>query len=125
MNRVIIAIIIFVIILATGIVETIYVDKVFNEFDQQLLATENMIINENPASINKVRDVIAWWEKKRRIVEFFCYCTDIRALSVALAEVEGSLIQDDFMNAMSKWQSIETLSTNIHDLIDFNFEDIF
>ena len=48
----------------------------------------------------------------------------MRAFSVALAETEGSLECGDDKNALSKCQSLLTMAGNIHEMLDFNLQDI-
>ena len=55
---------------------------------------------------------------------FDTYSPDMRAFSVALAETEGSLECGDDKNALSKCQSLLTMAGNIHDMLDFNLQDI-
>lgn len=124
MKRLAVALSILAVILIAGILETVYIDKIFNELDRQLYAAEPLMKEESEEALTKTREISAWWENKRKYMELFTYSPDIRAFSVALAEAEGSLERGDFDNAASKWQSLISISKNLHQILDFNAEDI-
>ncbi len=124
MKKLVIAIVILSAILAAGIWETIYVHKVFTELDERLAYVETYTSSGSPDALHEIRELTAWWEEKRSKLEMFTFSPDIRAFSVALAETEGSLEIGDYENAQSKLQSLFTMSSNIHKVIDFNVEDI-
>ncbi len=124
MKKVILAIIILLVILTAGILENVYVNKLFNSLDDRLEEASACISDEDPTSLDKVRKLSAWWEKKRGFLELFSYSPDLRAFSVALGETEGSLAEGDFLNAASKIRSLLTMSSNIRRVLDFNVEDI-
>lgn len=125
MKKLVIAIIILSVILTAGILESVYIDKIFEQLDDRLLQLEEYIkIEDEQKSLDATRNMTAWWEKKRNFIEMFAFSPDIRAFSVALGETEGSLECGDFDNAMSKCQSLIVMSKNIHRILDFNAEDI-
>lgn len=124
MKKVAIALIILLIIITAGILENVYVDKVFSTLDGKLGEVEELVHGEDDAALDKLRDLSAWWEKQRGYMELFTYSPDLRAFSVALGETEGSLESDDFQNAQSKIQSLLVMSSNLHRILDFNLEDI-
>ena len=109
MKRLVVAVAVLLAIIAAGAVEAVYVDKVFDEL---------------AGRISLLESATEWWEKRRHILELFTYSPDMRAFSVALAETEGSLECGDDKNALSKCQSLLTMAGNIHDMLDFNLQDI-
>ncbi len=124
MKKVVIALVVLAVILTAGILESFYIDDVFDELDSRLNALEQAIHDENDISLDLTRDLETWWESKRKYMELFTFSPDMRAFSVAVAEIEGSLEADDYQNAMSKCQSLITMSRNMHLILDFNVEDI-
>lgn len=124
MKKIVVALVIFAVILTLGILENMYIDKVFDQLDKRLFEIENALHNEDEIALALTKDLSLWWENKRKSVELFTFSPDIRAFSVALAEQEGSLECGDFVNAMSKCQSLISLSHNMHQILDFNIEDI-
>lgn len=124
MKKVVIALVVLAVILTAGILESFYIDDVFDELDARLNALEQAIHDENDISLDLTRDLETWWESKRKYMELFTFSPDMRAFSVAVAEIEGSLEADDYQNAMSKCQSLITMSRNMHLILDFNVEDI-
>ena len=52
------------------------------------------------------------------------YSPDIRGFSVAVGETVGSLECGDYDNALSKIRSLQIMSQNIHNILDFNLADI-
>ncbi len=124
MKKVIIALVVLAVILTAGILESIYIDNVFSELDYRLDELEKTIHEEDERSLTLTRELSSWWEGKRKYMELFTFSPDMRAFSVAVAEIEGSIEADDYQNAMSKCQSLVTMSRNMHLILDFNFEDI-
>lgn len=124
MKKVIIALIVLAIILTAGILESVYIDNVFEELDERIDELEKAIHDEDDRSLFLTRELSEWWEHKRKYMELFTFSPDMRAFSVAVAEIEGSIEADDYQNAMSKCQSLVTMSRNMHLILDFNFEDI-
>lgn len=124
MKRLVIALVILSLILTAGILETVFIHRIFDSLDERLYAVEALIKQESEQALSSTRDLTDWWENKRKIMELFTFSPDIRAFSVALAEAEGSLECSDFANALSKIQSLMAMSKNIHQILDFNIEDI-
>ena len=124
MKKVIVAIVVLAIILTAGILETVFVDKLFNSLDGRLASLEESLHAESADALDKVNELTAWWEKKREFMELFVYSPDLRAFSVALGETVGSIECEDYQNAMSKVQSLMVMSNNIHRILDFNIADI-
>lgn len=124
MKRLVLALVILAVILAAGIAESLYVDKVFGELTRRIDDLEAAIISPEDDALDEVNELTEWWEKKRHGLEMFTYSPDMRAFSVALAETVGSLECGDDKNALSKCESLMTMANNIHDVLDFNLADI-
>lgn len=124
MKKVILAVVILAIIITAGILENVYVDKIFGELDSRLADLEERIISRDETALEKMEDMQEWWEKHRRYAELFVYSPDIRAFSVALGETQGSLECEDYDNALSKIRSLQIMASNIHNILDFNLADI-
>lgn len=124
MKKVVIAVIVLVIIVTAGVLETVYVHKVFDTLDEQLVELDLLIKDKDDGALQLTKDLSKWWSKKRGYLELFTFSPDLRAFSVALAEAEGSLECGDFDNALSKCQSLIVMSKNIHMILDFNATDI-
>jgi hypothetical protein len=124
MKKVVVALVILAVIITAGVLEHHHIDKTFNTLDEKLYAIENEIHLNSPNALVLTKELSSWWEQQRKHVELFTFSPDIRAFSVALAEQEGSLECGDFDNAMSKCQSLISMSKNIHQILDFNVEDV-
>ena len=124
MKRFVIALIILAAIITGGVLETVHIDRTFNELDARINALESAIKSPTDDALDEVKELSAWWEKKRAGLELFTWSPDLRAFSVALAETEGSLECGDDKNALSKCQSLLTMSGNLRALLDFSPSDI-
>ena len=124
MKKVVIALLILGIIVSAGVVEHFYIEKTFDTLDQKLYEIEDALHRGDDGALPLTQDLTKWWNEKRKHIELFTFSPDIRAFSVALAEQEGSLECGDFKNAMSKCQSLIAMSKNLHQILDFNFEDV-
>ncbi len=124
MKRVFVAVIVLILIVTGGILENIYVTKTFGELEDKLKSLEQAVLAEDETSLEQLRDISDWWEKRRMYIELFAYSPDVRAFSVAMGEAEGSLECGDYQNATSKCRSLIIMADNIRRLLDFNAEDI-
>lgn len=124
MKRFVIALVILAAIITAGVLETIYIERTFDELDARINALEAAIKSPSDDALDEVKTLTDWWEKKRAAMELFTWSPDIRAFSVALAETEGSLECGDDKNALSKCQSLLTMSHNLRELLDFSPSDI-
>lgn len=124
MKKVFVALAVLSIILSAGVLEHMYIDRTFDQLDQMLHAIEEQLHAQSDQALSLTKELSLWWEQKRKHIELFTFSPDIRAFSVALAEQEGSLECGDFNNAMSKCQSLISMSKNIHQILDFNLEDV-
>lgn len=124
MKRFAIALVVFALIIAAGVTESVKVDRVFDELEDRICSLESAIKDPSDDALDEVRTLSEWWEKERKKLEIFTWSPDMRAFSVALAETEGSLECGDDMNALSKCQSLLTMARNIRAVLDFNAADI-
>ena len=124
MKRFVIALVILAATITAGVLETVYIERTFDELDARINALESAIKSPSDDALDEVKTLTDWWEKKRAAMELFTWSPDIRAFSVALAETEGSLECGDDQNALSKCQSLLTMSHNLRELLDFSPSDI-
>ncbi len=124
MRKIIVALVILSFIVTIGVLEHVFIDNTFDQLDKRLYQIEEAIHVESDNALTLTKDLTTWWNEKRKYMELFTFSPDIRAFSVALAEQEGSLECGDFNNAMSKCQSLLSMSRNLHQILDFNIEDI-
>lgn len=124
MKRFVIALVILAATITAGVLETVYIERTFDELDARINALESAIKSPSDDALDEVKTLTDWWEKKRAAMELFTWSPDIRAFSVALAETEGSLECGDDKNALSKCQSLLTMSHNLRELLDFSPSDI-
>lgn len=124
MKRFVIALVILAATITAGVLETVYIERTFDELDARINALEAAIKSPSDDALDEVKTLTDWWEKKRAAMELFTWSPDIRAFSVALAETEGSLECGDDKNALSKCQSLLTMSHNLRELLDFSPSDI-
>ncbi len=124
MKKVIVALLMLTLIVTAGILEHNYIEKTFTELDEKLNEIIYEINLESDKALTITNELVEWWEQKRKVMELFTFSPDLRAFSVALAEQKGSLECGDFNNALSKCVSLLSISKNLHDVLDFNAQDI-
>ena len=124
MKKIIIALLMLTIIITAGVLEHNYIEKTYSELDEKLNEIIDEIKLESDKALTLTNDLVEWWEQKRRVMELFTFSPDLRAFSVALAEQKGSLECGDYNNALSKCISLLSISKNLHDVLDFNVQDI-
>ena len=124
MKKVIVALLMLTLIVTAGILEHNYIEKTFTELDEKLNEIIYEINLESDKALTLTNELVEWWEQRRKVMELFTFSPDLRAFSVALAEQKGSLECGDFNNALSKCVSLLSISKNLHDVLDFNAQDI-
>ena len=124
MKKVIVALLMLTLIVTAGVMEHNYIEKTFSELDEKLNEIIDEINVESDKALTLTNDLVKWWEQKRKVMELFTFSPDLRAFSVALAEQKGSLECKDYSNALSKCVSLLSISKNLHDVLDFNVQDI-
>lgn len=124
MKKVIVAIAILAVIIVAGILEAVFIDKIFDKLGTDIDTLTTQVAAKDEASLDTLNDMTDWWEKKRTRIELFAYSPDLRSFSIALAETKGSIESGDFENALSKCESLKVLAVNIHRVLDFNGLDI-
>ena len=124
MKKVIMALLLLTLIITAGILEHNYIEKTFDQLNEKIEEIESAIHAESENALTLTNHLIDWWTSKRKVMELFTFSADLRAFSVALAEQKGSLECGDYNNALSKCVSLYALSKNLHDVLDFNIEDI-
>ena len=110
--------------LVEGITLKKYIEKTFSALDEKLAEIEEAIHLESEDALTLTNQLTMWWENKRKVMELFTFSPDLRAFSVALGEQKGSLECGDYNNALSKCVSLFEMSKNLHNVLDFNIEDI-
>ena len=125
MSKTSIAIVILALLITGGILDNMNVDKVFDQFDEKLNSLKTLVEAENKEeSIKQLKETTAWWDDKKTKMEFYSYSQDLRLISSCLGETLGSLECEDFQNALSKVESILTISANTRDILGVRIENI-
>ncbi|MGN1096283.1 MAG: hypothetical protein ACI4QU_00365 [Christensenellales bacterium] len=125
MYKTIIAVIVLALIITGGILDNANVNKVFDEFDARLNDLRTLVEEENkPDSIKLLKETDEWWSVQKSKMEFYSYSQDLRLISSCLGETLGSLECDDFENALSKVESLLSISANTRNLLGVRIENI-
>lgn len=125
MYKTIIAVIVLALIITGGILDNANVNKVFDEFDERLNDLRSLVEEENKQeSIKLLKETDEWWSVQKSKMEFYSYSQDLRLISSCLGETLGSLECDDFENALSKVESLLSISANTRNLLGVRIENI-
>ncbi len=125
MYKTIIAVIVLALIITGGILDNANVNKVFDKFDERLNDLRTLVEEENKQeSIKLLKETDEWWSVQKSKMEFYSYSQDLRLISSCLGETLGSLECDDFENALSKVESLLSISANTRNLLGVRIENI-
>ena len=104
--------------------ELVYVDKTFEQlhegFLQMYLKTE-----AETATAEDGNAVRIFWEEKKRRLHFWLPHTIIGQLDTELGEAIGYLYEENYMDALPKWEVLVTLSKTIPHTYALLPENIF
>ena len=68
MKKVVVAGVILLVILTAGILESVFVDKLFDALDDRLYALEDAIHKEDDGANEQIKQLTSWWEKRRNVL---------------------------------------------------------
>lgn len=118
-----IAIVITVLLLTGGILEEIYVAKVFDELSEKV---EKVLQTESETyDLKELEDIHDWWKGKHRYLELFLPHVQLNEIEITYGEMLGAVKADDYEGAKAQLNRIYATSKAINEMLSFRLGNIF
>ena len=125
MKRDIFAIIMLAIILAVGIYEDVYFNKLIEELDNFTYTIEEEIKNENTEkSIELCKNQDKIWEEKNKFLEIVFYNPNLKSVSLDIYEILGALEIDDLKSALARVYVLRKRIVALKETMSFSMASI-
>ncbi len=126
MSKTIFSVVMLALILTSGILANVYINKTFDSLDVKLCEIKECLENDDiDGAEQKTANLNGWWDSKKHGLEFITYSQDLRLISSSIGETLGSLNNADKNNAMSKVVSLLVISKTTRDMLSITIENIF
>lgn len=115
MNFRMIAALVFLILLLTfGILQEVYLDKVFEDFESRLSDISN--VTTGYYDVDKIEATQQWWQKKHSKMEMFLPHIPLNDIAAALGELKGAAMAEDYEAATAMVNKLEALVDSIAEM---------
>ena len=99
-----IALILTVILITGGILQEIYISRVFTDFSEKL--EEYRTVNTDDFDEGRLQEIYDWWEGKHKYLEAFVPHTQLNEVEMIYGELIGSVKIGDHDNAASLFERL-------------------
>lgn len=115
-----IVIIAIVLILGGSIIENIYINKTFDEFENKL----SHLMQQEEYDFGEIKAVSDWWDKKSDYLEIAISVVLLNEITVTLGELKGAVQNEDYDSASALLDRIYCYSVGIKDMYKLEIENI-
>lgn len=113
--RMIVAIVFFILLIACGLFQEFYLDKIFSDFNKML--DEIGDTHDGYYNLDKIIEAQYWWHDKTRKMEYFLPHMPLYDITSNLGEFKGAVIADDYQSATAM---LNRLKLSVHILEDMS-----
>lgn len=125
MVKKIVAGVVLVLIIVFGAVDDMNTTNSFNQLIEQINQVEELLQSDQTQEAQKVAsDTLAWWKKKRDILELTCPHDEVKDLAAMIAELRSTINQNDIESAITMCETISTDAESRRDLITLKLKNI-
>lgn len=121
--RMVIAIVLCVLLITGGILEEIYVEKLFTDFEEKL--EELSVAPGDDYDMDKLQDVYDWWLKKIKTLHMFLPHIPLNDITLALGEMKGAVQSGDADSATAQLNRIRAVIETLRDTFSLSASNIF
>lgn len=112
--RLVIAIMFLILLLAFGIFQEIYLDKVFSQFDSMLEELTNP--PDGKYDLAKTIQVEEWWDKQHSKMEMFLPHLPLNEIAATLGEFKGYVKTEDYESSTAMLTRLMVLSESLSEM---------
>ena len=121
----IVAVSLFLLIVALGIAEQIYVHKIFDDFSKRAAILETDIEARNFSSAaTYAEELEEWWEKKASLLESLAHNRDIKSICQEAARLHGYIQAENYTESKVSLAALKCIGDTLSKLLTFRLEHI-
>lgn len=125
MKKIIIAISVLVIFITAGILEQIFIKKLFVKFGEEAEEIRALVENKNFAlAHDKTLELQKSWEEKKHIVEAIISHNETKEITLRLAELEGYISAEDEKSAIATAAIAKDYCDNLIHILGFCWDTV-
>lgn len=113
-------IITIIIILSGSIIENIYINKTFDEFENKLLH----LMEQEEYDFGEIKELSYWWGKKADYLEVTISVVILNEITVTIGELEGAVQNEDYDSASALLDRIYCYSLSVKDMYKLEIKNI-
>ena len=121
--RMVIAIVLFILLITGGILEEVYVSKLFTDFGDKLDEVSNA--QGGKYDLDKMQEVYDWWVKKTNTMHMFLPHNPLNDITLALGEMKGAVQSGDVESATAQHNRIHAIIDTLEETFSFSASNIF
>ena len=125
MKRTVFAILIFVVILVAGILEQVWLGRLFRDLGHQseeiLAAIDREDMTEALTRSVQLRD---WWEARKHLLEAIVSHNETKEVTLRIAELQGYIAIGDQKSSYATAAILAEMATNLPHLLGFSWDTV-
>ena len=124
-KKIILVTVIFVLIVAAGIAEQVYVDRTFDKLEDYADDLAVLLQAERYTEALELTEKLStWWEKERDKLEFLCSNVDIKEIYREIGELQGSQYAEMYDDSITRANVLKYMAQNSKNLLAFKLKNI-
>ena len=125
MKKVWVMLIIFVILIFGVCLEQAYIDNTYKNMEQKTISLQTSILNQDEQkSLNNVKDIDGYWNKKEVIFSLFVDYKDIEQIGRQISLIKSHINNQDFELAMVECNLLLYILSTYYSTISFDWQNI-
>ena len=124
-KKIVLVTVIFVLIVAAGIAEQVYIDRTFDKLEDYADDLAVLLQAERYSEALELTEKLsAWWEKERDKLEFLCSNVDIKEIYREIGELQGSQYAEMYDDSITRANVLKYMAQNSKNLLAFKLKNI-
>ena len=125
MKRTVFAIVIIIVMLAAGIAEQVYLQRLFSDLHRQTEAISLSVASDDlPLALEQTSSLQAWWEERKHFLEAVVSHNETKEVTLRIAELRGYIAISDRKSAYATAAILLETSTNLPHLLGFSWDTV-
>ena len=125
MKRTVFAIVIIIVMLASGIAEQVYLHHLFSDLHTKAEAISLSVAEDDLArALEETSSLQTWWEARKHFLEAIVSHNETKEVTLRIAELRGYIAISDRKSAYATAAILLETSTNLPHLLGFSWDTV-
>ncbi len=126
MKKIIIALVIIVIFITIGVLEQVYLDKLFKDVQDQTEKIRDLCEEKNFTLAHQTTtEMKEKWHKNKHFLETIISHNETKEITMRIAELEGYISASDDKSAIATASILSDYCHNLKEILAFSYSTIF